>query len=123
MQEQAYMWDCSASPREMMSLTEDADFVIGMRYHALVFAVATATPFVALSYDPKVDGLLSIVGEKPGFSRSQRDEGSFFRHVKDAWNRREEMKANFLSLSPTLGESAKHVAYLAVNTAKKHSRP
>ncbi|NLB72953.1 MAG: polysaccharide pyruvyl transferase CsaB [Firmicutes bacterium] len=123
MQERAYMWDCPASPGEIMSLIEDADFVIGMRYHALVFAVATATPFVALSYDPKVDGLLSIAGEKPGLSRRQRDIDSFSGHVKDAWNRREEMKANLSALAPKLGESAKHVAHLAVNTAKKQSRP
>ena len=108
MQERAYMWDCSASPGEIMSLMEDADFAIGMRYHALVFAVATATPFVALSYDPKVDGLLSIVGEKPGLSPSERDIDSLSGHVKDAWNRREEMKASFSALVPKLAESAKH---------------
>lgn len=123
MQERAYMWDCAGSPREIMSLMEDADFAIGMRYHSLVFAVATGTPFVALSYDPKVDGLLSIAGEKPGLSRSERDVGSFLGHVKDAWNRREEMKSSFLALAPKLGESAKHVAHLAVNTAQKRSRP
>jgi polysaccharide pyruvyl transferase CsaB len=119
----AYMWDCAASPREIMSLMEDADFTIGMRYHSLVFAVATATPFVALSYDPKVDGLLSIVGEKPGLSPSEHDADSFFRHVKDAWNRREGMKASFRAHAPRLMESAKHTAYLAVDTVKEQSRP
>lgn len=119
MQERAYLWDYMTSPWEMLSVMEDVDLVIGMRYHALVFAVATATPFVALSYDPKVDGLLSIVGEEPGLSRSQRDLDSFSGHVKDSWHRRGEMKVNLASLAPKLAVSARHVARLAVDTGKK----
>jgi polysaccharide pyruvyl transferase CsaB len=122
MQERAYMLDCHMSPGEILSIMEEADFVIGMRYHALVFAVATATPFVALSYDPKVDGLLSIVGERPGLSRDGRGMDSLPGYVKAAWRRREEMKASFSALAPKLAESAKHVAHLAVDTAKKGQR-
>lgn len=123
MQEHAYILDGDASPGEILSIMDEADFAIGMRYHALVFAVATATPFAALSYDPKVDGLLSIVGERPGLSGDSRDVNSFSGHVKDAWRRRDEMKARFSALAPKLAEAARHVACLAVDTGKKESRP
>ncbi|HOB87944.1 MAG: polysaccharide pyruvyl transferase CsaB [Bacillota bacterium] len=123
MQMPAYMWDCPDSPKDVISVIEDADFVIGMRYHALVFAVAAGTPFVALSYDPKVDGLLSIVGEEPGLSAVERSTESFRAHVKDAWSRREEMQGKLLALVPKLGESAKQVASLAVNTVSRQARP
>lgn len=123
MQERAYILDCHMSPGEILSIMEETDFVIGMRYHALVFAVATATPFVALSYDPKVDGLLSIVGEKPGLSLDGRGVDSFPGRVTDAWHRREEMKASFSALAPRLAESAKQVAHLAVDTATKQRKP
>ena len=122
MQEQAYVLDGAFLPEEILSIMKEADFAIGMRYHSLVFAVATATPFVALSYDPKVDGLLSIVGEKPGLSESRHNAGAFYDHVKDAWCRREEMKATLTQLAPKLADSSKDAAFLAVETARKGSR-
>ena len=121
MQEHAYILDARLSPGEVLSVMEEADFVIGMRYHSLVYAVATATPFVALSYDPKVDGLLTVVGEKPGLSRDRPDVDSFPHYVRDVWGRREQMRANLAIVAPKLAESAKHVAHLAIETAKQYS--
>ena len=117
----AYILDARLSPGEVLSVMEEADFVIGMRYHSLVYAVATATPFVALSYDPKVDGLLTVVGEKPGLSRDRPDVDSFPHYVRDVWGRREQMRANLAIVAPKLAESAKHVAHLAIETAKQYS--
>lgn len=122
MHERAYMLDCALSPGQALSVMEEADFVIGMRYHSLVFAVATATPFIALSYDPKVDGLLSIVGERPGLSRDGSDVDSLFGRVKDAWDRRGEMKAILSALAPKMAESAKYAASLAVETVNRTAR-
>lgn len=40
------------------------DLLIGMRYHALVFAAMNGVPLVGLSYDPKNDSFLRLIGEK-----------------------------------------------------------
>ncbi len=42
--------------------TNDVDFVLGMRYHSIMFSMVTRTPFVALYSTPKIRNLLGYVG-------------------------------------------------------------
>lgn len=40
----------------------DAEYVIGSRYHSIVFAINNNRPFVSLSYEHKMSGLLQTIG-------------------------------------------------------------
>lgn len=51
--------DCNTE--QFLSLTGCFDLLIGMRLHALIFAAVMNVPFVAVSYDPKVDGFVKEV--------------------------------------------------------------
>ena len=42
-------------------IIKNADFLIGARYHSIVFALNNNTPFVALSYEHKITGLLQTL--------------------------------------------------------------
>jgi len=53
------------NPDEVLEELSRVDVVIAMRYHAVVAAVLAGKPFVALSYDPKIENLLEELGETP----------------------------------------------------------
>lgn len=40
-----------------------SEFVIGARYHSVVFAINNAVPFIALGYEHKIAGLLETLGK------------------------------------------------------------
>ncbi len=127
MRERSHVLEGDYSPKEIASIVSDADLVIAMRYHALVFAVAAATPFVAVSYDPKIDGLLRAVGEKPGAraagGRRAADGEALARRVTEVWARREEMRAALAAARPALAGAARKAARLAVETARGRALP
>ena len=57
--------DCDTE--QFLSLMGNFDLLIGMRLHALIFAAVMELPFVAVSYDPKIDGFVKdINGESAG---------------------------------------------------------
>lgn len=45
------------------TIIADAQLMVGARYHSVVFALNNATPFIALSYEHKISGLLETIGK------------------------------------------------------------
>ena len=73
-----------------------AKLVIGVRLHALILAVRFGIPFLAVSYDPKVSGLLEDVGyplEALWVPGSRRDRAAVERAVDEAWAGRADLAA------------------------------
>lgn len=52
----------AAGPEDLLAIVSRCDVIVGMRLHSLIFSVMSATPCVALSYDPKVDAFAREAG-------------------------------------------------------------
>jgi polysaccharide pyruvyl transferase CsaB len=61
--------DPPAEPAVVQAIIGQSDVLIGMRLHSLILAANAGTPFVALSYDPKVDAFAAaMAGSERCFS-------------------------------------------------------
>ncbi|MGM0420215.1 MAG: polysaccharide pyruvyl transferase CsaB [Bacillota bacterium] len=52
-------------PQEMLAYFGEIDILLGVRLHSLIFAAISKTPFLGVSYDPKIDGFLQQLNWEP----------------------------------------------------------
>lgn len=62
--EKIVVLDDSYSSDIQQTIISKASLVIGARYHSIVFAINNARPFISLSYEHKMFGLLSILDKE-----------------------------------------------------------
>lgn len=109
---------------QICALCRDAQAVIAMRLHALIFAAAEATPTLALSYDPKIDGLMAYLGMSemtlPAFTTSASQIVQSITHILQ--NREaltEQLRARSAEFSALSSEDLDcAAAFLAENPAR-----
>ncbi len=54
--------DQEIKPAQMLMLFSKLSLIIGMRFHAILFATMNGNPFIAIDYDPKVKNYVSALG-------------------------------------------------------------
>jgi polysaccharide pyruvyl transferase CsaB len=74
---------------ELLALTGQLDLLVGVRLHSLIFAAAQGVPFVGISYDPKVDGLLETFGQSPVGNVHTLTAADLTPRVREVWAQRE----------------------------------
>jgi len=62
MKSRTYCLGQPVTPQAFFSLVRQADLMLAMRLHGLIFAMAAGVPMAALSYDPKVDRFMEQTG-------------------------------------------------------------
>lgn len=81
--ENFYFLEGPFTPPELMSLIGNLDLLVGMRLHALIFAALMHVPLLGISYDPKVDNFLRMIGQEAVFSISEFDEETLYNRTED----------------------------------------
>lgn len=58
----ACLLDAPVTFHDIMSVLKQCDYVVGMRLHSLILACMLQTPFIGISYDPKIDRFVERAG-------------------------------------------------------------
>lgn len=75
------------STEEFLSLIGNFDLLIGMRLHALIFAAVMGIPFLAVSYDPKVDSFVKAIGTQPVGTVENLSAAAVEKQAEALWGR------------------------------------
>lgn len=81
--------------QKAIDLIQNAEIFIGMRLHGLIFALLTKTPFISLSYSPKVRNFCKMINmEKYCIDLSSLKYKEIEDLFEKAWKSREEIRQN-----------------------------
>lgn len=103
----------------VMAMTARCDLMVGMRYHALVFAAMNAVPLVGLSYDPKNDSFLRLIGEQAAGATGDLDSGAVIAAGRTAFLEGESIRRRLRERMAELTPLARRNAELAVDLLKR----
>lgn len=101
-------------PQDMLREVSRCDVLIGMRLHSLIYAASQYVPVVGISYDPKIDGFLRRLDQKPAASTETFDgdrvaaEALRLLRGKQTWQR--EKEALIKQLKKESHQPAKQIA-------------
>ncbi|HEY3332957.1 MAG TPA: polysaccharide pyruvyl transferase CsaB [Capsulimonadaceae bacterium] len=100
---------------DLLQQAAGVEMVLGMRLHALIFAAASGTPSVALSYDPKVAAFMAQTGQQDAvYDIASRNPEALRAMVAKVWSERGARAAALAARLPALRTRAQRNADVAV---------
>lgn len=112
----AYRIKRELSVPEMFSVLAEAEVLIGMRLHSLIYATTLAVPAMAIVYDPKISAFMESLCqpeciEASTFSKEEAG-GKMERILKEHAKRKEELRARNAVLRQMAEENATYALEL-----------
>ena len=74
MKQEAYILKGNYSPYEVMGIISQADFILSMRLHTLIFAARQRVPLIGFIYDPKIEYYLEKLDMPSGGKLKEFDK-------------------------------------------------
>ena len=120
MSEKSLVAPGNLSIEEKITVIGQSDLLIGMRLHSLIFSAIQATPFIALSYDPKIDAFAEI-SKQPNIGHVEKDDWNgkqLFDKAVDMLAEHSTIEQALRAQVETLQSEAQNTALMAIETFK-----
>ncbi|WNC16563.1 polysaccharide pyruvyl transferase CsaB [Brevibacillus brevis] len=86
----ARLLDAPVTFHDIMAVLKQCDYVVGMRLHSLILACMLRTPFIGISYDPKIDRFVERAGMPNAGHITRLDEAALLELLSDRLDRLEQ---------------------------------
>ncbi|MER2038903.1 MAG: polysaccharide pyruvyl transferase CsaB [Solibacillus sp.] len=120
MSEKSLVAPGNLSIEEKITVIGQSDLLIGMRLHSLIFSAIQATPFIAISYDPKIDAFATIANQ-PNIGHVEKNDWNgeqLFDKAVDMLAERSSIEQALREQVMTLQSDAQNTALMAIDTFK-----
>lgn len=121
MKEDSVIAPADLSIEEKIAVIGESRLLIGLRLHSLIFAAIQYTPFIALSYDPKIDAFADIVSQ-PVLGHIEKDDWdgqALFEKTSSVLADRSEAESSIRTKVEKLQSEALETAKLALDVFGK----
>ncbi len=105
-------------PEVMMGIIGNAEFVLGMRLHTLIYAVKMGVPAIALDYDPKVAAVMKSAGLKYSQTVDSLDADKLCEYAREIIENRAALCTEIKAKSAEFQHLAKRNTEIAVELLK-----
>ena len=110
---QGYYLDENFTIEEILSVVAGAEFLVGMRLHAIIYGAITQTPVIGLAYDPKVTAMFTDLHQKYFLNLEKVSSGRLIDFAQEILPRREEIAEELQYITRPMAEKAKKNADIA----------
>ena len=118
MKNRGYIINRELTVPEMFSVLSEAELVIGMRLHSLIYATTLEIPAMALVYDPKVSAFMESIGQSDCINVESLTEEKVKAVLDSVLPERENRRMNLRETNAILRKKAEENADYAINLIK-----
>lgn len=120
MKNTGYIINRELSVPEMFSVLSEAELIIGMRLHSLIYATTLEIPAMALVYDPKVSAFMESIGQVDCVNVETMTEQEALKELDSLVKYRQERRHKLRKTNAVLRKKAEENADLAINLLRKN---
>jgi len=119
MNRKSYVLKKLYTAEEIVGIFGVCELAVGMRLHSIIYAAATGTPAIGISYDPKVSGFVDYIGTSVSLELDEVNKGKISEKTDEIMKNSEKIKEDLKNKAEEFTEKAQETAKIAIDFIKK----